>query len=192
MNSPRTRGCPSSRLQLSGPRAGIRTSDMNKTSGFFDFKNANTSDLLCFNLLRREFAFQQQMDRTLEHSATAAGTLDGSSGPSSRGRLRISPAAGLKNRFIRQSTRAYCHQSLPLLQLLAFCAPRPAFQALSSDLPRLFSIAWPVAQVLHGFVLFSGSVCLGPLGSLKTHKQYEKRFKNQTRLKMKAQVAPCC
>ena len=162
---------------------------MNKTSGFFNFKNANTSDLLCFNLLRREFAFQQQMDRTLEHSATAAGTLDGSSGPSSRGRLRISPAAGLKNRFIRQSTRAYCHPPRPLLQLLAFCATAsiPSIvERIDGTCPAFFQVLgglglWPRGCFMC-FVLFSGSVCLG---SLKTHKQYEKRFKNQTRVKMK-------
>jgi hypothetical protein len=81
------RGCPSSRLQLLGPRAGIRTSETNKTSGFWDFTKDNTSDLLYFRRFTNEFAFQQQIVRTLQQLAAAAGAFEGANASCSRSRF---------------------------------------------------------------------------------------------------------
>jgi hypothetical protein len=60
---------------------------MNKTSGFLVLMKDETSDLLNFRRFASEFAFQQQIERTVLQSAPVAGTFEGTSGSCSRTRF---------------------------------------------------------------------------------------------------------
>jgi hypothetical protein len=70
-------------------------------SGALDLTNDKTSDLLNLRRLTSEFAFQQQIDRMLMHSANVATALEIICGSLSRSLFLGAPAAGLKNRSIR-------------------------------------------------------------------------------------------